>query len=121
MDTVRQIIDWMKVFLNSDVGMVFSFISLIVWMFSSTMAILKFIKTNLHSILGIGLLILIVLFGLVFPILVLLSSPWTGWGHILLNILAIYGVFSFFGLLYIMRSMNKIIMEPLQRKRKKSD
>ena len=64
-----------------------------------------FARKNVHSILGYGLLMIILLLGLIFPVLILLSTSWSGWKYISLNVLAIYGLLSFIMLLYIFRVM----------------
>ena len=106
MALVRQIIEWMRNLLNTDVGIVIAFITTVIWMISSTLAIIKFIKSRYNSSMGFGIIILLLLLGLVFPILILLSSTWSRWIHVILNILAIFGLFNFIGLLYIIKVMS---------------
>lgn len=51
---------------------------------------------------------MIIFLGLIWPVLILVSTNWIGWKHILLNLLAIYGLFSFIMLFHIIRRMMSV-------------
>jgi hypothetical protein len=111
---ISEIIDHMRRWMNTDTGIVIQYVFAVfsvvgISALSIVLYIVKTVKTNLHSIKVFALIALIIGVGVVFPILNLLLSSWHGWGNILLHILAIWGILSFLGLIYIVRSMSKII------------
>lgn len=93
---------------SSDVGVMFSFVGMIAGIVSSAKFTIRFFGKHSHSIKGYGLILIIVFFGLFFPTLIILSTDWVGSKHILLNIVAFYGLFSFFMLLFIIKKMMSV-------------
>lgn len=108
MGIYRQLIEWMNDLNSSDFGVMFSFITMIAGIVSSTKFLVKFYGKHSHSIKTYSLLVVILFIGVIFPVFILLSTDWVGWKHILLNVVAIYGLFSFFMLLYIILSMMSV-------------
>jgi len=94
-DLVKEVINAMKNFMNSDLAILIEFISLISTIIFGTIWIFK--KGRLHYSLlqKLGAVILIIIFGLLFPILALLTSPWSDWIRITLNSIAIYCLINF--------------------------
>lgn len=93
---------------NSDIGVMFSFVGLIAGIISSAKFTINFFGKHSHSVKGYGLVLIIVFFGLFFPAFIILSTDWVGWKHILLNIVAFYGLVSFFMLLFIIKKMMSV-------------
>lgn len=111
---ISGIIDRMRQWMNTDTGIVIQYVFAVfsvvgISALSIVLYLVRTVKTNLHSIKVFALVTLIIGVGVVFPILNLLLSSWHGWGNILLHILAIWGLLSFLGLIYIVRSISKII------------
>ena len=105
MQIIRQILDWMRDVNNSDWGQLISFLGMMTGIFSMMKWSFLFLKKHSHSVKGYVLMAIIIFLGLIWPVLTLVSTNWIGWKHILLNLLAIYGLFSFIMLLYIIRRM----------------
>jgi hypothetical protein len=103
------IIDWLRDFLNSDLGIVVGFISLLAWGIGVCKFMFRKAKVHLHTIKGLLLMLAILLFGLVLPVAILVFSSRVGVAQILLNGLAIFGILSFFGFLFITWKMNIVV------------
>ena len=110
MNPIKHIIEWVREFLESDVGIVLAFSFLLAELIGFVLIIVKKIKLHANTILGLLLIATIILFGLTFPILILVSSSWNGFGRILLNLLAAFAIISFLGLLYIIKAMNAVVI-----------
>jgi hypothetical protein len=107
MDFYKRVIEWITEINNSDFGMWFSFISMIAGIIGTIKMMVAFTRKNAHSIIGYTLLIGILLLGLIWPLLLLLSTNWFGWKHILLNIGVIYALLNLIFLLYIIKAMSR--------------
>jgi len=97
--------------LNSHVGIVVQYFLTITGVLSTLRLLKRKVIANLNSFHKAGIIALITLLGVIFPLATLLFSNWTGWVHILLNFIAIYSLLNFIGLLYIINGANKILSE----------
>ena len=110
MISLKDPIEFMRDSLNSDVGIIVQYAYTIASIVTTTSFIIRKVKIN-HYFKGVFLITLVFLLGFVFPLLTLLFSYWSDWQHIVLNLLAAYAFFSFAGLLWIIRSLNKLLKE----------
>lgn len=109
MEWVHHIIEWMRKVLDSEFAVVWEFASIVVGIFLQFRVVIKRAEVRVHTIKGILLLLAILLFGLVFPILIILFSNWSGMWQIAINLGAAYLLFSFFGLIYVIIKMKPFI------------
>lgn len=107
--TFLDIFDWLREFANSKTGLLLGFISLASWCIGVIIYFYKKAKKTSHRTKGLALIILILLLGLIIPVIILIFSNWSTTLQVILNGLAIFCLFSFLGLLYIIRKMNGVI------------
>jgi hypothetical protein len=96
----------MRAILESDAGIIIAFIltAMELW------ALVKKARSYSKKEPGTTLVTVILTIGLILPILILISAPWKGIIYISLNIISVFILLSFFGLLFIMKEMSKVLV-----------
>lgn len=105
MTILKNIIDWIREFVNSDIGIILSFIALVSWLYGVAKFYSKKFGANSNTIKGASIIAIILSLGLVIPVIVLIFSDWSTVLKVILNILAIFCVGNFVLLLYIIKKM----------------
>jgi uncharacterized membrane protein len=106
---LQTMFDWLREFSNSKIGLLLGFVSLLSWIIGVIVYFYKKAKKADHKTKGWALIVVILLIGLVIPVIILFFSNWSSTIQVVLNVLAIVCLFSFVGLLYIIRTMNALV------------
>ena len=111
--SLTELIDKYRTWQNTDFGMIVSFICLVTGASVNTLFSfsVKTIKRHSYPLRQFVVVALIVVLGLVLPVTDLILSPWNGIARIVLHLISIYALISFFGTIYITKKMLSIAKE----------